>query len=85
MNTRKNRLDLELVKRKMAPSREKAKALIMAGEVQIKDRIEYKADFKVSEEDVIQIKKRYPFSSRGAYKIEKAFQDFQINPAGLKK
>lgn len=83
-NTKRNRLDIELVNRGLVSSREKAQALIMAGEVFIKDRVELKASFKVTQAELIILKKRYPYVSRGAFKIQTALDEFDINPKGLK-
>jgi len=84
MNKGKVRLDLELVKREMAPSREKAQALVMAGEVAVDDQIVMKSDKHVSRESKIEIKQRYPFVSRAAFKIQKAIEIFDIDPRGMK-
>lgn len=84
MNRAKLRLDLELVKRGLAPSREKAQALVMAGEVRVDEHIVMKSDKKVSPGSTIEIKQRYPYVSRAAFKIEKAIEVFGINPRGKK-
>lgn len=80
----KKRLDIEIVERKLAPSREKARALIMAGEVTVDGCYLDKPDKKVTSENVIEIKKRYPYVSRGAFKIKKAIAFFSIDISGLK-
>lgn len=84
MSKDKVRLDLELVKREMAPSREKARALVMAGEVAVDGQIVIKSDKQVSRESKIEIKQRYPFVSRAAFKIQKAIDIFDIDPRGMK-
>jgi 23S rRNA (cytidine1920-2'-O)/16S rRNA (cytidine1409-2'-O)-methyltransferase len=84
MSAVKLRLDLELVKRGLAPSREKAQALIMAGEVKVDDHIVMKSDKPVSPNSSIEIKQRYPYVSRAAFKIEKAIEIFDIEPRGMK-
>ena len=81
---KKNRLDVELVARQLTPSREKAVALIMAGEVLVDGQVAHKADKKVTAASNIEIKERYPFVSRGAFKAKKAFEAFDIDPAGMK-
>ena len=81
---KKNRLDAELVVRQLAPSREKAVALVMAGEVLVDGQMAHKADKKVTAESKIEIKEKYPFVSRGAFKAKKAFESFAIDPSGLK-
>jgi 23S rRNA (cytidine1920-2'-O)/16S rRNA (cytidine1409-2'-O)-methyltransferase len=80
----KNRLDDELVKQGLADSKEKANALIMAGEVLVDQQVVYRSDKIVTEDDHIALKEKFPYASRGALKIEKAFKDFSINIKGLK-
>lgn len=84
VTVKKNRLDVELVARQLAPSREKAAALIMAGEVLVNGQVAHKADKKVTAESAVEIKEKYPFVSRGAFKAKKAFEAFGIDPSGLK-
>jgi 23S rRNA (cytidine1920-2'-O)/16S rRNA (cytidine1409-2'-O)-methyltransferase len=84
MGLKKNRLDKELVERGLTVSREKGVALIMAGEVVVDGQIVYKADRQVTADSTIEIKKRYPYASRGGIKIEKAFERFAIDTKGLK-
>jgi len=78
----KERLDKELVKRGLAPSREKAGALIMAGNVLVDKQVVYKSDKQVTADNAIELKELYPYASRGGLKIERAFQDFSINLTG---
>ena len=80
----KIRLDAALVERGLAPSRDKARALIMAGEVLCRGQIADKPDKRVTSQDTIVIKKRYPYVSRGALKIQTACTEFGIEPRGLK-
>jgi len=82
--TSKTRLDIELAKRGLAPSREKAKALIMAGDVLVDHQVVYKADKTVTDENVIELKQKFPYASRGAFKIESAFNEFAVDMNGLK-
>lgn len=84
MNSAKLRLDLELVRRGMAPSREKAQALIMAGEVRVGEQIIMKSDKNVSPDSIIEIKQRYPYVSRAAFKLERAIEVFGLDPRGKK-
>ena len=84
MKKKRDRLDIELVKRGLTSSKEEACALIMAGEVIVDEQVVYKAYKEVSTESKITINKRHPYVSRGAYKIKKAFKDFSIDPKGLK-
>lgn len=60
-------------------SREKAKALIMAGEVYVNGQREDKAGTMVAEDAQIEIRgKKLPFVSRGGLKLQKAFETFDI-------
>ncbi len=75
----KNRLDIELVRRGLCESREKAQALIMAGLVYIKQQKCDKAGLPTDENVPIEIKGRAcPFVSRGGLKLQKALEVFQI-------
>lgn len=70
----KERLDVLLVKRGLADSREKAKALIMSGNVFVKEQREYKAGTSFDENVPIEIKgQQLKYVSRGGLKLEKAF------------
>ena len=69
----KERLDVILVNRGLAPSREKAKALIMSGNVFVKQQREDKAGTMFDENADIEIKgEKLPYVSRGGLKLEKA-------------
>lgn len=75
----KERLDVLLVKRNLAASREKAKAIIMSGIVYVEGQKEDKAGSVF--EDTVSIEVRgntLPYVSRGGLKLEKAFQVFPI-------
>ncbi len=83
MKNSKVRLDLLLVERALAPTREKAKSLLMTGQIFVNGVRRDKAGFLVDEESEITIKGRgIPFSSRGGFKLEKALNSFQISPQG---
>lgn len=85
MNTeKKTRLDQALVQRGMTPSREKARALIMAGEVRVDGQLRCKASSPVGPGQEITLHSRYPYVSRGAFKIQEALKQFAIDPTGLK-
>lgn len=79
----RKRLDLAVVERNLAPSREKAQALIMAGEVWIDGQPCLKADRKVAAENEVTVRRRYPYASRGAYKIAEALTAFALDVRGL--
>ena len=80
----KERLDVLLVKKGLAPSREKAKAVIMAGSVYVDGQKEDKAG-SVFDEESAQIEVRghaLPYVSRGGLKLEKALKVFPITLNG---
>jgi len=77
-----SRLDVALVERGLAPSREKARALIMAGEVLLNGQRCDKSHRQVHAADGIEVRARYPFASRGAYKLERALNEFDMDPRG---
>lgn len=71
----KERLDVILVKNGLADSREKAKALIMSGNVFVNGQREDKAGTTFDEKAKIEIKgKQLKYVSRGGLKLEKAFE-----------
>jgi len=74
------RLDVFLTELGFAPTREKAKALIMAGEVLLNGQIVIKAGLLVSKKEKIEIKQPLPFVSRGGLKLKKALEVFQCDP-----
>ena len=76
----KKRLDVLLTERGLAPSREKAKALIMAGIVYVDNQKEDKAGTSFPEEVSIEVRGQgLRYVSRGGLKLEKALQVFPIN------
>ena len=79
MKEQKERLDVLLVKRGLAASREKAKAIIMAGEVFVGNQREDKAGqmFPVSAEIEVRGRKM-KYVSRGGYKLERAMEVFAV-------
>ena len=80
----KERLDVLLVQNGLAPSREKAKVLIMAGEVLVNGQREDKAGstFPVSAQITLKNTKPFPFVSRGGLKLDKAVTCFHLNLQG---
>lgn len=80
---KKQRLDVLLVEKGLAPSRKKAKAIIMAGIVYVDGNKEDKAGTTFPENAVIEVKgKTLPYVSRGGLKLEKAMQKFPITLSG---
>ena len=75
----KERLDVLLVNRGLAPSREKAKTLIMAGEVFVNGQREDKPGTTFEESKITSLEVRgdtLPYVSRGGLKLEKAVNNF---------
>ena len=76
----KERLDVLLMKRGLAPSREKAKAIIMSGNVVVDGEIEDKAGSLFKEDIPIEIRgKMNPYVSRGGFKLAKALDIFAVS------
>lgn len=79
----KERLDVLLVKQGLAASREKAKAVIMSGNVYVNGQKEDKAGTMFDEKSVIEVKQTaLKYVSRGGLKLEKAMEKFNITLAG---
>ena len=76
----KERLDILLVRQGLAPSREKAKAVIMTGNVYVNGQREDKAGASFEEEKIHIEVKGVPakYVSRGGLKLEKAMETFEI-------
>lgn len=76
----RERLDVILVKQGFAPSREKAKAILMAGNVYVDGQREDKAGTTFDENAIhIEVKgSTLKYVSRGGLKLEKAMADFAI-------
>jgi len=80
---RKTRADLALVERGLAPSREKARALILAGDVLVDERPLAKAGDLVPENAVLRLRREpLPYVSRGGLKLEKALDAFALDVRG---
>lgn len=76
---KKERLDVLLVKRALAESREKAKAIIMTGNVFVNEQREDKAGSTFPVDVNIEIKGTpMKYVSRGGYKLEKAVDLWQV-------
>lgn len=79
----KVRADRLLTDRALVPSRERARALIMAGQVIIGEHKVEKAGQLVDDSLEVRIKNDIPFVSRGGLKLEKALAEFNIDVTGL--
>ena len=79
----KIRLDVALLERGFVDSREKGKALIMAGLVYVNNKKETKAGTFVKSEDCIELRgEKMPYVSRGGYKLAKAVDQFGVQLDG---
>jgi 23S rRNA (cytidine1920-2'-O)/16S rRNA (cytidine1409-2'-O)-methyltransferase len=79
----KTRLDVLLVQRGLAESREKAKAIIMSGNVFVDEQREDKAGTMFPEKVKIEIKgQTLKYVSRGGLKLEKAMSHFDLSLQG---
>jgi 23S rRNA (cytidine1920-2'-O)/16S rRNA (cytidine1409-2'-O)-methyltransferase len=79
----KSRLDLALVARGLAPTREKAQAMILAGRVEVDGRRVEKAGAPVAADAEIRVEgPAHPYVSRGGVKLAAALDVFHLDPAG---
>jgi len=79
----KQRLDIILVERGLFPSRERAKAAIMAGEVLVNGVREDKAGTHIASDAQISVNNvKLPFVSRGGLKLARALAVFDIDLSG---
>jgi 23S rRNA (cytidine1920-2'-O)/16S rRNA (cytidine1409-2'-O)-methyltransferase len=81
--TSRKRLDVLLVERGLAESRQKAQAMILAGEVEIEGKRADKAGMNTAENARIEVHSRLQkYASRGGFKLEGALGDFHIGVNG---
>ncbi len=79
----KTRLDAALLAKKLAPTRQRAQALILAGKVLVNREPMTKPGLRISEHDDIIIRGTdMPYVSRGGIKLAEALKQFQIDAAG---
>jgi 23S rRNA (cytidine1920-2'-O)/16S rRNA (cytidine1409-2'-O)-methyltransferase len=78
----KTRLDKLLVERGLAESREKAQALIMAGDVLLNGQKASKPGQSVAADSALEVLARPPYVGRGGLKLAAALREFAINAAG---
>jgi 23S rRNA (cytidine1920-2'-O)/16S rRNA (cytidine1409-2'-O)-methyltransferase len=86
MAAKKERLDVAVVRRGLAPSRERARALIMAGQVYIGDRLADKPGMLMpldADCHLAAAPEELKYVSRGGLKLERALDTFQLDPRGL--
>lgn len=78
----KKRIDIYLYENELAPSREKAKSLVMAGAVFIDGKRCDKPSVMVTDAQTVTVKQRDEFVSRGGKKLKKAVECFNIDLSG---
>ncbi len=78
----KTRLDLLLVSRGLAPSRSKAQALIMSGQVRVNGQVAIKPATKVETSARVEVARGPRFVSRGGEKLQAALDVFPVRVAG---
>jgi len=86
MAANKERLDVAVVRRGLAPSRERARALIMAGQVYVGDRMVDKPGTLIPMDadcHLASTPDELKYVSRGGLKLEKALDTFHLSPSDL--
>jgi 23S rRNA (cytidine1920-2'-O)/16S rRNA (cytidine1409-2'-O)-methyltransferase len=79
----KKRLDLLVVERGLAESRERAQAMILAGEIRVNGERSEKAGAQIVEDARIEVSgTSAKYASRGGLKLEGALEDFGIDVGG---
>lgn len=79
---KRNRLDLFLFEKGMVESREKARSLILAGNVLVNNQLVDKPGTLISPDSAITIKNKLPYVSRGGFKLQQAIQELHIDVNG---
>jgi 23S rRNA (cytidine1920-2'-O)/16S rRNA (cytidine1409-2'-O)-methyltransferase len=82
MKQGRQRIDLLLVARNLAESREKAQAMLLAGEVLVNGQRVTKAGAPVDETSSIEVLARMPWVSRGGYKMQGALEHWGLDVTG---
>jgi 23S rRNA (cytidine1920-2'-O)/16S rRNA (cytidine1409-2'-O)-methyltransferase len=77
------RLDISLVNKGLAQTREKARFLIESGFVKINGQIIKKRSYNFKEGEIIEITDKLPYVSRAGLKIKAALDEFKINVKDL--
>ena len=78
----RRRIDAVLVERGLFPSRERARAAVLAGEVRVDGRVAHKAGEQVAGDVVIEVAEKPRYVSRGGEKLAGALAAFGVNVAG---
>ncbi|MBI5739307.1 MAG: TlyA family RNA methyltransferase [Nitrospirae bacterium] len=77
--SKKIRLDKLLLDKGLVESREKARALILEGNVTVNGMVVDKAGSQVNPDDAVTLKEIMPYVSRGGLKLEHALREFNID------
>jgi 23S rRNA (cytidine1920-2'-O)/16S rRNA (cytidine1409-2'-O)-methyltransferase len=81
--SRKQRLDIVLVDRGLAPSRERARGLILAGQVTVDGQVVSKAGAPVGADARVELATPdHPYVGRGGVKLAHALDAFAVDPRG---
>lgn len=86
MATKKERLDVALVRHGLAPSRERARALIMAGQVYVGERMVDKPGTLIAFDAACRLAEtpaELKYVSRSGLKLQKALDEFHLSPHDL--
>ena len=81
MRMAKQRADVLLVERGLAESREKARALLLAGQVRLGDRVIDKPGTLLPQDAELRVLARTPYVSRGGVKLAHALDVFRVDVA----
>jgi 23S rRNA (cytidine1920-2'-O)/16S rRNA (cytidine1409-2'-O)-methyltransferase len=79
---KKKRIDVLLVERGLAESRNQAQRLVMAGEVRVDGEMIHKSSSQVDINAEIEVKTRPPYVSRGGKKLAAAIEAFGVDVSG---
>ena len=83
MSVKKTRLDVLIIEKGLVQSRERARALIMAGKVLVNNRLVDKPGSFIYKNDHVSLKgEENPYVSRGGLKLEKALQALNVDITG---
>ena len=77
------RLDVLLVRHGLAETREKAQALVLAGEVLVGGQPASKPGQAYPADSALEVKRPLPYVSRGGLKLERALDTFGLDPSGI--
>lgn len=83
MKVERRRIDQLLCERGLVESREKARALLLAGSVRVNGQRVDKAGAQVAVDAPIELTEQMPYVSRGGFKLAGALDEFRIDVTGL--